>query len=320
MGEPLKRTGTINLFDTHFGLWEEVPKDKQFHGALWDEMMHVFSALRGHMYQRGWTLEPESDVHKSIRKGHYVGRKGELEAVLECVGRTAKVEFFQSVNIKNPNGGRYDFDKYKLAPARLQRQMWAEMIALTKWAVSVGYHFDHTVTRNRPPIDVLRPIELQIREAMRTRVHYGNDPLAYFNAQWGADRFKRGDDGWPVDSAIGSYNRKDRDGALLSNGAIRYFYHWDKRVGVGRVFTSMNNMWEVWSLDCRNHLSKQSSHELFSHADADKLPRRKPLSHDEQIARLRNELEKATKLGNWSRVSTLGRVLAKLSAQQKAAA
>lgn len=104
---------------------------------------------------------------------------------------------------------------------------------------------------------------------------------------------------------------------MLNNGDVRCFYHWDKRLGMGRVFTSMNNMWEVWSLDCRNHLSKQSSHELFSAADADKLPRRKPLSHDQQIARLRNEIEKATRVNNWSRVTTLGRVLTRLSAPQK---
>ena len=319
MGE-LKRTGTINLFDTHFGLWEDIPKDEQLRGIFWDEMMRVFVALRGHMYRRKWTLTPDEGTHKTIRAGHWLGRKGDLEAVLECAGCTLKVEFFQSVNIKNPNGGRYDFDKYKLAPARLQRQMWAEMNALTKWALSVGYHFNPKPHGGREHIDVSRPFELQIRNRMQTRVYYGNDPLAYFNAQWGADRCRRGDDGWPIDSEIGSYNRKDRDGALLSNGDIRYFYHWDKRIGVGRVFTSLNNMWEVWSLDCTNHLSKQASFELFSCADAGTLPRRKPLNHAEQVARLRNELEKATKTNNWSRVSTLGRVLAKLSAQQKAAA
>ena len=319
MGEPLKRTGTINLFDTHFGIWEKGPEDRELWDAFCAGLMHVFSGLRGHLYKRGWTLQKDSSVHKIIRDGHYSGRKGDLEAVIECSGRTFKVEFFQNVNRKNPNGGRYDFDKYKLAPARLQRCMWAEMVALTKWALSVGYYFEPK-DHNRVPIDVSRPIELQIRNMMQTRVHYGNDPLAYFNAQWGADRCKRGDDGWPVDSEIGSYNRKDRDGGFLSNGDIRYFYHWDKRIGVGRVFTSLNNMWEVWSLDCTNHLSKQASFELFSCADAGTLPRRKPLNHAEQVARLRNELEKATKTNNWSRVSTLGRVLAKLSAQQKAAA
>lgn len=320
MGKALQRTGTINLFDTHFGLWEEGPKDNKIRGVFWDEMMHVFSALRGHLYRRGWKLQKDAGVHKCIRAGYYTGRKGDLEAVLECGGRSIKVEFFQNVNIKNRNGGRYDFDKYKLAPSHLQRQMWAEMNALTKWALSVGYHFESKEHGGRVPIDVLRPIELQIRDRMRTQVHYGNDPLDYFNRSWDADRFKRGDDGWPVDSEIGSYNRKDRDGNIMQNGDIRYFYHWDKRLGVGRVFTSMNNMWEVWSLDCRTHLSKRSSYELFSCADADKLPRRKPLTNDEQVRRLRSELEKASATANWKRVATLGRVLDRMSGRVTSAA
>jgi hypothetical protein len=317
MGEQLKRTGTINLFDTHFGIWEEGPEDRKLWDAFCAGLMHVFSALRGHLYKRGWTLQKDGGVHKVIRDGHYVGRKGDLEAVVQCSGRTFKVEFFQNVNIKNRNGGRYDFDKYEKAPPRLQRQMWAEMVALTKWALSVGYCFESKEHRGRVPIDVLRPIELQIRDRMQTQVQYGNDPLDYFNRTWEVDRFKRGADGWPLDSEIGSYNRKDRDGALMLNGDIRYFYHWDKRVGVGRVFTSMNNMWEVWSLDRKTHLSKQASFELFSCADASKLPRRKPLKHAEQIARLRSELEKATKTNDWKRVQKLGRVLARLSTQQQ---
>jgi hypothetical protein len=318
--DTLQRTGTINLFDTHFGLWEEVPKDKQFRGVFWDEMMRVFFALRGHLYRRGWELHKDEGVHKCIRAGHYTGRKGDLEAVIECAGRSVKVEFFQNVNIKNRNGGRYDFDKYKLAPAHLQRQMWAEMNALTKWALSVGYHFDQKNNRDHSTVDVSKPIELQIRDAMRTRTYYGTGPLDFFNRSWGADRFKRGEDGWPIDSEIGSYNRKDHDGNIMRNGDVRCFYHWDKRLGVGRVYTSMNNMWEVWSLDGRNHLSKQASFELFSSAEADKLPRRKPLIQGEQIARLRSELEKATKANNWTRVATLGRVLERLSSPAKVAA
>lgn len=311
----LRREGTINLFDTHLGLWEEGPKDERIRDVFWDEMMRVFSALRGHLYRRGWTLEPEARVAACIRKGYYLGRKGDLQAALECAGRTAKVEFFQDVNKKNPHGGRYDFDKYKLAPPHLQRQMWAEMNALVKWALSVGYHFESKEHGGRIPIDVSRPIELQIRDRMRTQVQYGNDPLDYFNRTWDIERFRRGEDGWPLASEIGSSNRKDRDGVLMNNGDIRCFYHWDKRIGIGRVFTSMNNMWEVWSLDGRTHLSKQASFELFSASDAEKLPRRKPLTHDEQVARLKRELAKATEANNWKRVRALGRVLDRMSVQ-----
>lgn len=186
MGE-LKRTGTINLFDTHFGLWEEGPKERSLWDAYCMDMMRVFFALRGHMYRRGWTLQQDTGVHKIIRKGYYIGRKGDLEAVIECSGRTIKVEFFQNVNTKNRNGGRYDFDKYKLAPPHLRRQMWAEMVALTRWALSIGYHFEAKEHGGRIPIDVSRPIELQIRDRMQTQVQYGNDPLDYFNRSWDAD-------------------------------------------------------------------------------------------------------------------------------------
>lgn len=313
MGEQLKRTGTINLFDTHFGIWEEGPKDRSLWDAFCAGLMRVFFALRGHLYRRGWTLQKDNGVHKLIRDGHYLGRKGDLEAVVECSGRTMKVEFFQNVVVTNRNGGRYDFDKYKLAPQRLQRQMWAEMNALAKWALSVGYHFEPHPHGGRPSIDVSRPIELQIRDLMRSRVHYGSDPLDYFNRSWGTDRFKRGEDGWPTNEDIGLYNRKDRDGNVMSNGDVRYYYHWDKRIGVGRVYTSMNNMWEVWSIDGKSHLSKQASFELFMLGDSDVIHRRKPLTHEQQVSRLRGEIEEASKSGNWKRVATLGKLLDRMA-------
>jgi hypothetical protein len=313
----IRREGAINLFDTHFGILETGPKDERMRGVFWDEMLDVFAVVREHLSKRGWSLEHDSRVDECIRKGYYLGKKGDLQATLECVGRHMQVEFFQTVN--DPRG-RYGSSKFNRMPHMIHMQCWAEMNALTKWALSMGYHFEPKEHGGRIPIDVSRPIELQIRDRMREQVQYGNDPLDYFNRTWDADRFKRGADGWPLDSEIGSYNRKDRDGALLSNGDIRYFYHWDKHIGVGRVFTSMNNMWEVWSLDFRMHLSKQASFELFTLGDSDTIHRRKPLTYEQQVSRLRGEIEKASKSGNWKRVATLGKLLDRMVVKQKAAA
>jgi hypothetical protein len=68
------------------------------------------------------------------------------------------------------------------------------------------------------------------------------------------------------------------------------------------------------------HLSKQASFELFTLGDSDTIHRRKPLTYEQQVSRLRGEIEKASKSGNWKRVATLGKLLDRMVVKQKAAA
>lgn len=69
----------------------------------------VFNMLRN----EGFEIEKDKNVHKVIRKSHFVGRRGDLELHAERYPRGFKIEFFQNVSFENPNGGRYDFEKFQ---------------------------------------------------------------------------------------------------------------------------------------------------------------------------------------------------------------
>jgi hypothetical protein len=82
------------------------------------------------------------------------------------------------------------------------------------------------------------------------------DPLAYFNAHWdgeyeirrGVHRFKRDETGWPARAEIGLScwgGARDRDGAELHHGALRYFRDRKGYLRRGRVFGGINGMWLV---------------------------------------------------------------------------
>lgn len=310
----LQRTGTINVFETHFGIWEE-PTERNI-GVFWPPMMRVFRALRGLLYRRGWRLVQEPGVHPRIRKGHYLGRKGDLEAVVEYAGRHIKVEFFQNVaNVENTHGGRYDFGKLARMPRTMRLQCIVEMTALVRWALQIGYvpgrrGYDSAALR----FSVAEPLARNIKQAMEDRPwREGDTPLDVFNRTWGEKRFRRDETGWPTDAELGPYNRRDRDGAMLRNGDIRYFYDCrSRRLLRGRVFTSMNNMWMVHAM-VDGVIAKVANFELFSLDGKEPLPLRLPIQN--QAARLEAELARETKAKNWPRVRTLGDVLARMSAR-----
>lgn len=78
----------------------------------------VFNMLRN----EGFEIEKDKNVPKIIRKSHFVGRRGDLEFYAERYPRGFRIEFFQNVNFENPNGGRYDFEKFQKMPYLIRLQ------------------------------------------------------------------------------------------------------------------------------------------------------------------------------------------------------
>lgn len=288
----LPRVGDIHLHDTQVSVWED---NHEF-----TSMQEVFRRLVEHLRGRGFAMDRDPHTAKNyalIADWHYLGRKGDLEVNAKTSGRTAKVEFFQSLNIENPNGGRYDSKKLGRMPRAMRLQCIVEMANVISFLETLGYKVaDKDLGPGPRLLAVLRQAE-EKREANLT-------PLERYNARAWPDQRRAA---WHTPEELGpSYNRTDRDGRLLCNGDVRYFYNWDRRLMRGVVYTNINGMWSVCAAD-GSSIGHVSCNELFWTDDPASLPQRQ--HRETRVSRVQRELTKATEAQNWKRVGVLARAL-----------
>lgn len=308
----MKREGTLNLFDTHIGVWEEPGGPVMPRSPVETAMLRGMRALLGVLVQRGWHVGKDPRVVRdfpSLAESHYYARKGDLELVAEHNGRHTKYELFQNVaNVENRNGGRYDFRKFERMPPRLRLECLVAMTTIVRWLLGKGYVFnDRVFVRDGEPLVVT------LRRAASDREE-GLTPLERFNRHWQKGRFERDESGWPVRreyASCASYGI-DGTGRPLSPGDTRYAYV-QGRLQRCTVYPNMNNGWtgeyggQRWWFQARD---------LFHHDAPETLPRRHVPG---QLARVARELEKALKAKDWRRVEVLGGVAKRLSARPEAA-
>ena len=68
----------------------------------------------------GFNVQRDPDVDKIIRKDYYIGKFHDLEFEAKKYPNGFEIGFFQNVVYENPNGGRYDFDKFSKMPRMIQ--------------------------------------------------------------------------------------------------------------------------------------------------------------------------------------------------------
>lgn len=291
--------GTINVWGTHIGAWEE-----HVTPAVLDRFRSVLARLRDH---RGFRIRQDATVHKLIRRGYYFGRKGDLELYAKQSGRMFEIDFFQNINRENPNGGQYDFDKFARMPRTMQLACAVEMSHVLRKLLELGYVLEGR--RQGITSAELLPV---LRHA-QGRTDEG-DPLAAFNRSWNFEsdwdrggRFERDASGWPTVAAVCCGTPKDRDGRVLVSGETMYCRR------RGRLFRGVarpgpNGNWLLISHGEAVHVQER---ELFRCDDPSAEPRRLVPG---QAKRVRAELEKALKANAYRRVEALARVAAKVAA------
>jgi hypothetical protein len=310
----IRRAGEIRVHDTHIAVWEETVDE----GGMYE----VFLGLGAHLEGRGFMLTPNEtterilDNHgrkkarepweKRFSESHRYGRKGDLELTAATSGRTANVEFFQCVaNIEHPNGGRYEFDKFRRMSRELRLRCVVEMINVIRFFQSLGYALE-------PRSGISEPLARSVVRKAEGREWDGRPLLDRYNSNTFFPRTK-----WPDGDEIAMCNRTDADGALLNSGDVRHFYHmYTRRLLRGTVYHHINNMWYVILAD-DSYLSNVASFDLFSTDRPDLLPRRKALDEMALNARLQRELAKAAEKKQWERVGAIGAVLARMNAGQR---
>lgn len=192
--------------------------------------------------RKGFTCDRDRSVHRCIRKDHFLGRLGELEFTAEVHPNLFQVEFFQNVyNVSNPNGGRYDFNKYQRMPYLMRKRVDLMFRVMGDYLLTQGF-------RNET--------ELRYEDAAREVVRQRNGP--------GCEHISH----YPVQP----YNAKDADGVLLKDGDFRHWYDYYGRLRRGRVYHHINNMW--WAIASPFEVQNIASFDFFGNWDPSKPLRR----------------------------------------------
>ncbi|AOG02866.1 hypothetical protein [Bosea sp. RAC05] len=261
---------------------------------------HILKLLR----DRGFkvTADPEIKARSLLISPSYrYGRRGDLQLNTHVYPTGAEFHFYQDTNRTHARSGRYDFD---------QRQ---------KMPYLTGKLFDL----------VIRDIERYLAGegfVKHTKIETANpDPLAYFNAHWsmssdptrGPLRFKRGADGWPADSEINCWDRKDADGIVLNHGDTRHYRNHKGQLFKGRVYGGINGRWlYVYGPGARD-FTHVSNWELFTAAPG--APRR-DFGKAKRDARLDKDLQAALKDKDYGKAAKLIDVIKRLAERENSVA
>ncbi|MED3549981.1 hypothetical protein [Cytobacillus praedii] len=203
---------TLSSHRTAFYLRDESPDSKKL-------MINLFNYMRN----RGWMIDIDPyylEHYKLLAKDNFLGIKGDLKFVAEKYRMGFKIEFFQEVNFKNRNGGKYDFDKLKLMPYLIRCSFLVELNHIKSFCATEGYE-----DRSEPPVK--RKAFDNVMKKIKSCCHYkeGKELPEY--------------DGLP------KYNCTDKDGKQIRNGDVKYFRDNKGRLQRGTVYHNINNMWWI---------------------------------------------------------------------------
>lgn len=297
----IDRTGSISFHDASLNVWEEGLRStgsKAGWNAQQDWVRQfkrdVFKRIVAKLRQLGFTVGPNTYIFTS--NNNRFASKGALKADLKLGGRHIELDFFQNVNAptRPDHGGRYEFNQEKLMPYLMRLEMERARRSIRDYLLNVftGYEFES------PKVSSPNP-----------------DPLAYFNESWdgeyekrrGIHRFKRGEDGWPSEAEINSWNRKDKDGATLSHGDVRWLRDSKGRLRRGCVYGGINGMWLfVYGPGHRDH-THESASRFFTYR-AGETPR-KFIDDAQRRKHIERELSTAIEKMNFERAAVLRDVL-----------
>ena len=186
-----------------------------------------------------------------------------------------EIGFFQNVVYENPNGGRYDFDKFSKMPRMIQLyfvKFKNKIVNLLKSLVP-----DICDNSTRSPKLAEEWIKCRYVESCHHEQENTDFDLRILDGQ-----------------TQPPYNGLDRDKKTIHNGEIKYFRGRDGYLYRGRVYHDLNNMW--WVIINKFEVKRVAAFELFDLAPGDKRGRIAPLRiPPEYISRKQAVSQSATK-------------------------
>jgi len=225
----------------------EYGDDNWSHYSLLQEILKYLSSRN---FSVGRDPHYEKD-YKCLSKDHWYATKKNLECKIERYPRGFKLEFYQNVNIKNQHGGFYDFNKFKMMPYLIRLMFINESNKIAKLLL------DKNINQTSRFIKYIYA-EDKIKWDYVDSWHYPQKDMNFSLSD--LDGQTRED-----------YNNKDRDGKIIYNGEIKYFY--DRgRLSRGKVYTNLNNMW--WVIKNNKEITNEASFDLFDPTPEDFKRRR----------------------------------------------
>jgi UvrB/uvrC motif len=236
------------VHDSTISIWRE--------GTNGANDWETHEAIRMLLVRDGFTFHQDPKTKKNYRclaKYHHTGKKQDLHFYSNLSGRNHEILFYEDAIRDNQNGGRYHFDKLAKMPYQRRKKAELAIRKVTRLLLSLGF------------VDASTPkMELAIDRCMQER-----EELGLFQG----DRF------YAEPPSI--YNSKDRDGNLLRDGQIRYFWDYYGRLGRGVVFHHINNMW--WVIASPHTLLNIGSGDFFEWRPG--MPLKRPDLRHKRIAK-----------------------------------
>ncbi|WP_245520704.1 MULTISPECIES: hypothetical protein [unclassified Mesorhizobium] len=266
---------TVNLHDTHIGIWQEDAQDRTFRADL-------FAPLIRAMRARGWHVGADPSVRKNYRilnANHRLAARGTLRASIEIAGRCIKVEFWATTwPMNNRNGRRYDFDKLARMDYLDRLRFHLEARRIVDWLRTLA---PVTVKQNDVAgLTALQRIEKSYAESWHTDKTLGRPVSKY------------------------AYNHTARDGLKIEHGATVWFVDNGGRIGRGTAYYNLNSMWLV-AAD-KFTLLNLSCGEIFCTPPTELRTKR---NERQRRGRLEAELAAATRRMDFARAGLLRRIL-----------
>ena len=265
-----------------------------------EKVEKLYLNICSYLKRRGFKIGRDEEVFKeypSLAKGHKYGFKNDLEFGSKSTSAGFIFKFYQNINFKNSNGGKYDFNIYNLMPYRLKLTYRNEMLRLAKYLKSK----DVEVFIEKPLTDIE---EILKSEKASSHIHGKNinclDDIRVYMESDSAE-YDRG------------HNSKDKNGKQIVCGEIKYFYDsYTNRLSRGVVYHHINNMWWVIVHGKRNNLASFNLFDLTPDT-----PTKKVLDKEGQINRMEKQLKIFEEKRLYNKCIILNKSIQKLKGQER---
>lgn len=255
--------------------------NKNPHYDLWFKINNYFRR-RGFLVSKDPYFEKE---YKLISKDRRYGIKNFLEYKSDRHCSGFKFEFFQNVNYENSNGGYYDFNKYNKMPYMIKLSYRNEILRLAKYLESINIPFI---------------IEKKLSD-IENIIDNNNQNLHVHGPISCLEDIQKSLTGYDLNS-----NSNDKNNKKIIGGDMKCFYDYRKKIAIGKAYHNINNMWWVIINGVSHNVSSSSLFDLYPG-----VPKKKPITSDEQIQRLHSELRQAEISQNYERCIVLRELLKK---------
>lgn len=227
----------------------------------------LYESLARLMRRHGfsWRQDPHVKKHWPVLSNdHHYGQLGGLEFHTNICPASIQLNFFQSINFENPNGGRYDFYRFRKMPYLIKLRFLKIIGKIKDFLLKKGL-VDCSDPEHKTGLGFIRWQQSKTAETHRNIYE---------------EQVQRNC----------TYNICDQDNVVMKNGDVRYFYHYKGHLMRGTVYYALNNMWWVdlggpaWT--------KMANWQFFSWKPD--LPRRNQ-DNSIRVKRLRQLLDKSVK-------------------------